>query len=221
MSVERIRHARRLSRDFSKPIRIETPVHQTSYELDGQKHHIDIWHRHQYEFPVPKLGNEWLICEATPEESDELLEGWLQGITLSIRDYRRSPIAKKYGITKPINEHEERLVAYNELIEEYSSLRDGYLEKNIENGDPEDMERAETAQQVHDLILNKFVNEHYGLVGEGERPPVTVQHITNGVGDPSFIFACNSLLTAASSYMERLDYIDLFGNTQPQQNVNK
>ncbi len=219
MSIERIRYARRLSRDFSRPIRIETPVHQTSYDMDGKTYDIDIWHRHQYEFPVPNLDDEWLTKEASPEEADQLIESWLQGIVHSVKDYRRSVIAKKYNIEKPLGEHLERMIAYSELIDEYTLLCDGYLEKNIESGSPEDMDRAETAQQVQDVIMNKFIFEQYQ--GDDREDPFTaLRKATESADNPTVARACNSLLTAASSHLGKHNYTGLFGNIQYQENAD-
>ncbi len=218
MSLERIRHARRLTREFARPIRIETPVHQTSYQMDGKTYDIDIWHRHQYEFPVPKLDDNWIVNEASSEEVNQLIEGWLQGIILSLRDYKRSPLAKKYDIKTPLNKPLERLVAYTELVDEYSLLRDGYLEKNLDGGDPEDIERAEKAQQIQDLIMNKFVIEHYGLDGYDDTQPLRVRDIVDAADHPSVILACNSLLTEASAYAEKVDYTNFLGNSYYQKN---
>lgn len=219
MSIERIRHARRLSRDFSRPIRIETPVHQTSYEMDGKTYDINVWHRNQYEFPVAKLDDEWLTSQASPEEADQLIEGWLQGIVYSLKDYRRSPIAKKYNMVKPLDEPLERLVAYAELMEEYSMVCDGYLEKNIEGGAPEDMDRAEKAQQVQDLIMNKFILEQYQC-DDAEDPFTALHTVTETVENPSVTHACNSLFAAASSHMGKHNYTDLFGNMQYQEKAD-
>ncbi|QQS43293.1 hypothetical protein IPM65_03970 [Candidatus Roizmanbacteria bacterium] len=219
MQIERLRYIRRMSRELAKPIQITTPVHQTSYEMDGRTYDIDVWHRNQYEFPVSKLDDEWLTSRASPEEANELIEGWLQGIVYSLKDYRRSPIAKKYNIVKPLDEPLERLIAYAELMEEYSMVCDGYLEKNIEGGAPDDMDRAEKAQQVQDLIMNKFILEQY-QGNDAEDLFTPLRTVTETADNSSVIRACNTLFAAAFTHMEQHNYTDLFGNMQYQEKAD-
>ncbi|QQG44248.1 MAG: hypothetical protein HYW86_05335 [Candidatus Roizmanbacteria bacterium] len=83
----------------------------------------------QQKIEVVPTTSDWLIAkERTWEEVDNVIEGHLQGIQSQFifEDGKPTNIAKKYGFERPPGGNMARFLAYVELSDEYSSVREAY-----------------------------------------------------------------------------------------------
>jgi len=194
MSLEQYRQARRMSLDLSKPIHIASSVRQTSYQLDGRMIFTDIWHSIEYDFPVPKLDETWLLDEATCEERHALIDGWIDEQIQTVRD-SKTRTAKRYNLSRKVDSETERFVAYAEIVEEYQMKRDGY----IMSDNPSAIDKADQAQQVQDLVIAKFLDEFGEMT---ERGPMLDASLLPQCEAPSI----NILLAETELYMQKVQY---------------
>ena len=109
---------------LAETIQISTRVHQSTYELEGETFPCNVDWEETYEFPIQKLDEQWLLEEATPEEAEQLLEGWLDGYQQHFTNPKDSSIARQHEIERPLQPQAARMMAYLTLADEYFSMRD-------------------------------------------------------------------------------------------------
>ncbi len=148
--------ARRMSAELQQPIRFSQRIVQTHYMLDGNMLPVtternDKVYYEPYEWDldveipinVEPLNNQWMLeHQADIGDVDEVLEGQLQGIQLSLQDYGQSPIAQEFGIESPLRPTAERLFSYLVLYDEYRKVTEECTEQAKKKREDYENEKA-------------------------------------------------------------------------------
>lgn len=123
MSTQIETRAQQLQKEFSQPIKLFRTMRQLWKGLESNLPPED-WEVSEYtvqeEIEIPALTEDWLLNEATPEEAEELIDGWLDEYQTNFTHPQNSLIAKEYGVEKRVTPHLARTLAYLALYQEYA-----------------------------------------------------------------------------------------------------